>query len=100
MNRTRTTTALLTSGLLLALGCKGATDADATKTGPVSFEMKRNPHGGNGLGTGGHMTDDWIYPKPEEGAAKPHAAPGAHGTSHESVGSPSDIPHADPGHGP
>jgi len=34
------------------------------------------PHGSQGLGQGGRMTDDWIYPEPEGGAHGAHSPNG------------------------
>lgn len=92
--------ALAASALLLGLApacAKGVTDNETSRTGPLSVETHRNPHGGNGLGAGGRMTDDWIYPEPQPGEG--HHAGGSHGDE-EKVSSPHDVPPAEQGHGP
>jgi hypothetical protein len=77
----------LTSSLMLASACKGVTDSEPAKSGPLIFEMKRNPHGGNGLGAGGQMTNDWTYPEPTAGEGHhgqpAHAPQGSHQSSED-----------------
>ncbi len=77
-------------GLGLGVGCDGkAVDRAAVKSGSVGFEVKRNPHGGNGLGAGGQMTDNWMYPE-EQGEGE-----GNRGNSTTTPGTGK----AEPGHG-